>query len=65
MYFYKVYTKNGIEYVETREKLNSENAIPLTVDEYYDILEQLIAESASAGSLDYGHTYFYYERTSC
>ena len=56
MYFYKVYTKNGIEYVETREKLNSENAVPLTVDEYYDILEQLIAESASEGSLDYGHT---------
>lgn len=42
MYFYKVYTKNGIEYIESKEKLNNENAIPLTVDEYYAILEQLI-----------------------
>lgn len=42
MYFYKVYTKSGIEYIESKEKLNNENAIPLTVDEYYTILEQLI-----------------------
>lgn len=45
MYFYKVYTSNGIEYVETTQKLNNENAIPLTVDEYYAILEQLIEEN--------------------
>ena len=45
MYYYKVYGKNGIEYIETTEPINKDNAILLTADEYYTILEKLIEET--------------------
>lgn len=45
MYYYKVYGKNGIEYLETTELITKDNMILLTADEYYDILEKLIEET--------------------
>lgn len=45
MYYYKVYGKNGIEYLETTEQIKKENVVLLTADEYYEILEKLIEET--------------------